>query len=178
MYLHPVSHSRVSLLTRSLFPSSDRTSFTRRSVSPPHYPAFSSTFRTGLSFLSFPLSHRSRVLFSTRAPLPSRRCSFSPRDVPSLSRRARVFSPVPLFFLSTPPGRRVIFIICYLLRHTPPAAAGVSGAAHPEKPENRGKQKRGRRVVHLPAGWRELRTTVGKGRFGGGDRGGWRGHSG
>lgn len=77
-----------------------------------------------------------------------------------------------LFFSSsTPPSRRVIFIICYLLRHTPPPAVAaavaanrrVSGAAHPEKPENRGKQKRPARRAAHPAGWARSNGSGGNG---------------
>jgi len=53
------------------------------------------------------------------------------------------FPPVSSFFLSTPPGPSSDFY--NLLLVAPRSTAGrqrVSGAAHPEKPENRGKQKR------------------------------------
>lgn len=102
-----VPTSRVSLarsasrsLSLSLFPSPTGP-LSLAVVSPPRYPALSSTFRTGPSFLSFPLvdalsssSLRFRVLFSTRA-LPLR--------VVVRSLVARAFFPRCFFFFSVRP---------------------------------------------------------------------------
>lgn len=88
---------------------------------------------------------------------------FFPRRASALVALAHsFFSPMPPFFSSARPrGRRVIFIICYLLRRTPPVCRRVSGAARPEKPENRGKQKSGRRGAPcIPLGGWYARTAA------------------
>lgn len=143
----------------------------------PVHPRALSAFRTGPSFLSFPLAMLTlvaltipRSLFQPLSPslAPSR---FLPRRA-SAAPFALFFPSCLLFFSSsTPPSRRVIFIICYLLRHTPLAVAAavaanrrVSGAAHPEKPENRGKQKRPARRAAHPAGWARSNGSGGNGR--------------
>lgn len=106
------------------------------------HPAVHSATRSRFVSLSPPACHRSR------------------------RSRAHFFPPTPLFFSSARPrGRRVIFIICYLLRRTPPVCRRVSGAVRPEKPENRGKQKSGRRgasrrAVHLAGGGWYARTVA------------------
>lgn len=120
--------------------------------------------RRSPSFLSFPLVMLTLVALTIPRSLSQ---PLSPSLAPSrsLPRRAsarRFFSPpsvrTSFFFLNTPPSRRVIFIICYLLRqHTTGRGRHrcrrVSGTAHPEKPENRGKQKRPARRAAHPAEW-------------------------
>lgn len=117
-------------------PSSDRTSFTRR-VSPSVPP---------LSSRAPHVPHQSFVSPVPTRDVHSRRSHGLPRSLPTVLVLARViplsptaclrssltlfFPPYLPFFLNTPPSRRVIFIICYLLRHTPPAvAAAVTATA-------------------------------------------------
>lgn len=171
----PASLSRVLPLARS----SDRTSFAPAVSSllsrpPPLADPQPSAFRHW-SFVRLVSTHDA---FSSLAydPAISLSLSFSHPLFPSLApsrflpRRASAlvalahsfFSPMPPFFSSARPrGRRVIFIICYLLRRTPPVCRRVSGAARPEKPENRGKQKSGRRGAPcIPLGGWYARTAA------------------
>lgn len=113
------------------------------------------------AILAISLRSSSRSLARTRA-IPV----FS-LGVPALV--ARFFLPNPLFFLSTPRSRRVIFIICYLLRHTPPAAT-VCPARPTRKNRKIEENKRAAGAPCIPPGWRARATvTVGndKGRPGG-----------
>lgn len=169
------TYARISL-ARS--PSSDRTSFTRRI--PPSVPPRAPPCPLRVPHRSFaPLiptrDARSRRSHDPTISLPTalalaRAIPLSPTAC--LRSSFALFFPSCLLFFSssTPPGRRVIFIICYLLRHTPPAVAAavaanrrVSGAAHPEKPENRGKQKRPARRAAHPAGWARSNGSGGNG---------------
>jgi len=125
----------------------------------PHARATTS-FRTGPSFLSFPLATFSRCsldLCSIRALLRTRHPAYS-HDVPVLVARF-IFSlfislPFLSFFFFSPqhaPGRRVIFIICYLLR-TPPAVV-VCPARPTRKNRKIEENKSGRRgAPRIPRG--------------------------
>lgn len=124
--------------------SSDRTSFTHRVSPGPPLPR-RVPHRSHLS-----LSRAFAARSSRSHPNVPARSRFRALALPFPLRRATAFfSPAPPFFLSTPPGPSSDFYNLLLVaRYTPSAAvaataaAGVSGAAHPEKPENRGKQKR------------------------------------
>lgn len=154
-------------------PSSDRTSFTRRvppSVPPrPSRPRSSRSapvLRSSHSYSRYSLSSlsRSRGLSFSRSHPRSRRPAFS-HGVPLL---VAFFPRTFFFFLNTPPSRPVIFIICYLLRHTPPAvvAAVAATAVCPARPTRKNRKieenKSGRRgAPRIPQGgalgrrWRE-----------------------
>lgn len=89
---------------------------------------------------------------------------------------ALFFPPYLLFFLNTPPSSSSDFYNLLLValhttgRRRRRCCRRVSGAAHPEKPENRGKQKRPARRAAHPAGWvpleRRRRRGVHNGREG------------
>lgn len=162
------TYVRISLArSPSRSPSSDRTSFTRRvfPLCAPRTPA-PSTFRTGPSFLSFPPAMLTLVALTIPRSLFQ---PLSPSLAPSrfLQRRASArrsrFPPPPgtsyFFFPEHAPEPPSDF---YNLLLVAPHTTGrrcrccrhrrVSGAAHPEKPENRGKQKRPARRAAHPAG--------------------------
>lgn len=151
-------------------PSSDRTSFTRRvpPSAPPPSPALPSAYRTGPSLLSFPLVMLALVALTIPR---SRFQPLSPSLASSRFLQRRAFrSSLALFF---PPVTRTLFFpehapepssdFYNLLLVAPHTATGrrrccrhrrVSGAARPEKPENRGKQKSGRRgAPRILRGW-------------------------
>lgn len=179
MYLRPHLTRALSLFRPDLF-RSPYTPLCATPCTPVPSPRSAPVLRSSRSHSRCSLSSlsRSHDLSSNRSRPRSRHPAFS-HGVPPLRRFALFFPLVPPFFSSssTPPSRRVIFIICYLLRHTPPAVAAavaanrrVSGAAHPEKPENRGKQKRPARRAAHPAGWARSNGSGGNGAVGRGIR--------
>lgn len=150
MYLRPHLSRALSLFRPDLFHS-----LCTPLCAPP--PAF----RTGPSFLSFPLAMLTlvaltipRSLFQPFSPTLALSCSLPRR---ASAHRSRFFPPISFFFLNTPPSCRVIFIICYLLRHTPPAVATAVAALCPARPTRKNRKieenKSGRRgAPRIPRG--------------------------
>lgn len=183
----PASHSRV----RPLSPSSDRTSFTRR-VRPPPLPALScvpspapqpprsapvlrssrSHSQRSLAVLSIPaISVPPASSFIRAVPLAPLACLRARRAFfysLFISPRSSFFSPP-----QHAPGRRVIFIICYLLRHTPPAVV-VCPARPTRKNRKIEENKSGRRgAPRIPRGGalgQRVAASGVSGRGGGGGR--------
>lgn len=154
--------SRARSPSRS--PSSDRTSFTRRvpplrllprALHVPHQslvplvPTRDTHSRSHDPAISLPAVR-----------IPARAIPLSPAARPPLIAHRFFFPRGSFFFLNTPPSRSVIFIICYLLRHTPPAvvaAVAATAAVCPARPTRKNRKieenKSGRRgAPRIPQG--------------------------
>jgi len=176
-----LSRSRsLSLSPHVSLPPAYRTSFTPPSQTPAHSrspavpprsaPVLRSSrshSRCSLLVPSIPQSLPSRLAAPSLslALSPSR---FLPRR--ATARRASFFSPfflssfflpsrTPYFSSARPRGRRVIFIICYLLRRAAPPAATVCPARPTRKNRKIEENKSGRRAAH-PAGMPSSASAV------------------
>lgn len=158
----PASLSRALPFSLSLFrPDLFHSSCTPPPPSAPRSSRSAPVPRSSRSYSRYSLSlSRSRDLSSSRTHPRSRHPAFS-RGAAAAHRSPLFFPPWLLFFPQHAPEP---FSDFYNLLLVAPHTTGrrrcrcrhrrrVSGAAHPEKPENRGKQKRPARRAAHPAGW-------------------------